>query len=398
MKNISAIKIKQPLGDFFIASIKAKDLLEISFSEVLEYKTETGEMKGNQRRINENRLREIGKYIDTAEMTFPNTIILSVNQNENGEIIEDEKYRWKITRENDNFILSFPEGIKTASIIDGQHRINGFKHISNKERLEMDIVCSIFFELPNPYQAYLFATINGNQKQVDKSLALEQFGYFIAKEESISWTPEKLAANINRNLNFSKNSPLFGLIRLAPVYHNEEFVELNKKWIISTATMMEGILSLFSSNYKRDRIEMLNKPLFGGRSRSMVKAFNDRSPLRQLYLNNKDKEIEEIIFNFFKLVKDLLWDECKDDSYIKKTVGIQALFNFLKALLSNSREINEEIFQNIRSIDFEDNYFQASGIGRTRIKNVLLIGSGLMQIDDLKNDSDKEAIGKLLNG
>jgi hypothetical protein len=70
-----------------------------------------------------------------------------------------------------------------ASIIDCQHRMKGFEYIENESRLEMDLLCSVFFDLPNPYQAYLFATINGNQKRVDKSLALEQFGYYIENEK-----------------------------------------------------------------------------------------------------------------------------------------------------------------------------------------------------------------------
>jgi hypothetical protein len=41
----------------------------------------------------------------------------------------------------------------------------------------MQLICSIFFELPKPYQAQLFATINSTQKPVDKSLTYELFGY-----------------------------------------------------------------------------------------------------------------------------------------------------------------------------------------------------------------------------
>ena len=48
---ISAIKVVQPLGDFYIAKIKARDLLKISTSQVARY-DKNGNVIGNQRPIN----------------------------------------------------------------------------------------------------------------------------------------------------------------------------------------------------------------------------------------------------------------------------------------------------------------------------------------------------------
>jgi DNA phosphorothioation-associated DGQHR protein 1 len=399
MKKIKlrALKVTQPLGDFFVISIKASILKKISFSEPLTYLSEDGTLKGNQRPINEKRLTEIGKYIDTAEMTFPNSIILSVNNNEDGTIIQDTDNRWELKKENDEYFLEFPENIKSASIIDGQHRLNGFDYIKDESRLDMELLCSIFFDLPNPYQAYLFATINGNQKKVDKSLALEQFGYFIEKEEKESWTPEKLAANIARKLNFDKASPLYSLIKLAPIYNNEDFIQLNKSnWLISTSAMIEGILSLFTSNYKRDRIEMMNKKIFYGRDRKMLKNLKDSSPLRDEFLNYKDDDIENVISTFFRIVNEKIWLNTDNNSYLKKTIGIQVLFDLLKESLKKNKELNSDIIDSISHVDFSDNYFQASGIGKTRMRNVIFILNKLKSIEQIENDNDKREILRLI--
>ncbi|MCW4470217.1 DGQHR domain-containing protein [Flavobacterium sp. MFBS3-15] len=394
---LRALKVSQPLGDFFVISVKASIIKQISFSEPLTYLTEDGLLKGNQRPINIKRLSEIGKYIDTAEMTFPNSIILSVNNNEDGTIIEDNNNRWELINENGEYFLEFPENVKSASIIDGQHRLNGFDYISNKSRLDMEILCSIFFDLPNPYQAYLFATINGNQKKVDKSLALEQFGYFIEKENKESWTPEKLAANIARKLNFEKTSPLYSLIKLAPIYDNDDFIELNKSnWLISTSAMIEGILSLITTNYKRDRIEMMNKKIFYGRDRKMLKNFKDSSPLRNEFLNYEDDFIENTVFIFFQAVNEKIWSKVNDKSYLKKTIGIQVLFDLLKESLKRDRELNSNIIDLISDVDFSDNYFQASGIGKTRIRNVIFILNKLKSIDQIENENDKREILRLI--
>jgi hypothetical protein len=46
----------------------------------------------------------------------------------------------------------------------------------------MSLVCSVYFDLPRPFQAQLFATINSTQKRVDRSLTYELFGYNIVEE------------------------------------------------------------------------------------------------------------------------------------------------------------------------------------------------------------------------
>jgi DNA phosphorothioation-associated DGQHR protein 1 len=395
---LRALKVSQPLGDFFVISIKANILKNISFSEPLTYLSEDGILKGNQRPINEKRLTEIGKYIDTAEMTFPNSIILSVNNNEDGTIIQDIENRWELINENGEYFLEFPENIKSASIIDGQHRLSGFDFIKDESRLEMELLCSIFFDLPNPYQAYLFATINGNQKRVDKSLALEQFGYFIENEDKESWTPEKLVANITRKLNFQQNSPLYSLIKLAPIYDNEDFVQLNKaNWFISTAAIMEGILSLITSNYKRDRIEMMNKKIFYGRDRKMLKDIKDSSPLRNEFLNYKDDFIEDIVFSFFQAINEKIWTKTDNpNSYLKKTIGVQALFDLLKESLKINKKFDPIIIEYIAKIDFSDYYFQASGIGKTRIRNVMFILNSIKSIEDIKSEADQKEIKRII--
>jgi len=93
---INALKVSQPLGDFFVVSIPANKLVDICFSEPLRYIDDNGRVQGSQRVKDEKRLKEIGKYIESVEMAFPNSIIISANYNENGQIISDNKDRWRI--------------------------------------------------------------------------------------------------------------------------------------------------------------------------------------------------------------------------------------------------------------------------------------------------------------
>ena len=243
---INAIKVSQPLGEFYIAKIKAGDLLNISTSSITRY-DETGKLRGNQRRLDEKRLKAIANFIKSSEMSFPTSILIAANIDKEGRIIEGENDRWTVRQINssDVYELIIPDKISSL-IVDGQHRLNAFRYV-DQDYMDIELVCSIFIDLPNQYQAYLFATIISNQKRVDKSLALELFGYDLDNEPSNTWSPEKLAVFLTRRLNFSKDSPLYQRVKLAPLYSEiSETVDRNK-WLLSTAAMVEGIMSLSSN-------------------------------------------------------------------------------------------------------------------------------------------------------
>ena len=95
MKKIYGIKVSQPLGDFFIAKIKAKELLEISTSSVARYNKE-GKLIGNQRPLKLPRLKAIANFIKSAEMSFPTSILVAANVDNEGNIIEEQSKRWSI--------------------------------------------------------------------------------------------------------------------------------------------------------------------------------------------------------------------------------------------------------------------------------------------------------------
>lgn len=400
---LRALKVSQPLGNFFVISINAAKLLDICFSEPLKYIDGSGNVQGSQRPQDQKRLKEIASYIESVEMAFPNSIILSANYNENGQIVYDKDDRWRIESDKDGFKLIIPTKQKLAAIIDGQHRLNSFRYVTDNNKLEkIDLLCSVYFDLPNSYQAFLFATINSNQKKVDRSLALEQFGYNVDDENEKSWTPEKFAVFLSRKLNTDKtNSAFYRHIKVAPMNVDSLFNgEKNKDWVVSTATIVDGIASLISANPKRDRILMQQKSFLNGRNRSMLVNIKDNSPLRKQFLNIEDQIIYDIIVNFFKSINEILWVNSNTNSYIKKTVGIQALFDVLKSILkyesNNISKIDFNFYiEKLKNLDFGDKFFQSSGIGRGRIRNTISIKLGLISIEKIKG-KDQDFYQKIL--
>lgn len=392
MKKISAIKVHQPLGDFYIAKIPAGDLMSISTSSVARYNKD-GKLIGSQRQLDISRLKLIANFIKSEEMSFPTSILLAANVNSEGAIIEQPNKRWKVAQTStlDVYEIEIPDGISSI-VIDGQHRLNAFNYTEDAYR-KIEVVCSIFLDLPNPYQAYLFATINGNQKKVDKSLALELFGYDVEDKPTETWSPEKLAVYLTRNFNFKSDSPLFQRIKLAPLFTDIETSVDKSKWLLSTAAMVEGIMLLISSNPQMDRdyLAMKHSIWSMANTRADLKKLRDdkkrdNSVLRSLYLENRDKEIYDIIERYFHAVNDILWKEPNKDSVIFKTIGISVLFDLLKLILKRdkSQPSYHPYIQQIADVDYTSSYFSLSGGGKTKLKRILKYKLGFLTKDELE--------------
>lgn len=383
---IPAIQVQQPIGVFYVASIDAKFLLNVCYStpaKVIDSSESGYRFSGGQRARRSDRLKDIARYIGTDIATFPNSIIVGANYKEDGSLVEEEELKWYVEpAEEDGFYwLVIPSKEKVASIIDGQHRLFAFD-MSEKN---MELTCSVFLDLPVPYHAYIFATININQKKVDRSLAYELFGFGLDQEPPEAWSPETFAVYLARLLNTDRESPLHGHIQIGVQDYNDRIFKGD--WYVSMATIVDGIMNLITANPKQDRDVINSSSLFKKKTRSNLQE-NNKYPLRILYLNTKDVQIFNIIKEYFTVVARLFWHGISERSYIRKTVGIQALFDILKLILEKEcltigmSEIDYSKYLTPSSnIDFSDPFFQASGKGKVRIKNSIAACNNLIDIN-----------------
>lgn len=391
MKNyleLPAIKVSQPLGVFYSVCIKADVLKKITYVARAKYKKDglfdkvLSPITGTQRVNDEKREKEIAIYLESLESALPNSIILGANFYENGSLANDSE-RWRAEEISEGFYkLIIPTEMELASVIDGQHRLNGCTWSIRKD---YSLICSVYLDLPAPYHAYLFATINANQKKVDRSLAYELYGFNLENESRNIWSPEKLSVYLVRRLN-SIDGPLRNKIVLGA---QSEDIETNG--VVSLASMVDSILSLLTSNPKIDRDKILSHRNTNGRK--ALKLKRSSPPLRRKFVDGDDKYIEDLIFDFTKLAHENLIKYQNERSYIKKTVGYQALFDFFRIFLMSEQGIyNGEklsrILREFGDIDFTDNFFTASGLGRGRMKNVMLLKSGLKNIESLSKSND----------
>jgi DGQHR domain-containing protein len=245
-------------------------------------------------------------------------------------------------------------------------------------------------DLPHAYPAYLFATININQRKVDKSLAYEQFGYNLDEESNRGWSPDKLSVYLTRKLNLDPSSPLHGHIKIAPIY-GDDLLPQTGGWQVSTAAIVEGIMKLIASSPTRDR-DLLHKQTQTLRSRESLP--DDSAPLRDVYRSSRDEELFTLLRDYFSKVADILWISANERSYARKTVGIQALFDILRMLAAKKSiaEIPaaaEQILKGSSKVDFSDAVFQASGKGRVLVRNTIWLFGGRVKLGQLPEQDQK---------
>ena len=120
----------------------------------------------------------------------------------------------------------------------------------------------------------------------------------------------------------------------------------------------------------------------------------------------RDIVIYGLILNYVTVVDELFWQKT-EPGFIRKTIGIQALFDILGALLPEqikSTDLTKEAWRRYLTpaarIDFNYRLFHASGSGRTRVKKALLLAMGrltLAEVDKALRGDFERALGPTIN-
>lgn len=420
---VSALKIEQQIGTFFAVVMSARQLLELCYTKAVSARrdpiTHSYVVDGAQRLPDPKRLKSIANYINQIDATFPNSIILAANFQKDelrveGDVdtdLDDEpnedqlqsefRKRWYIevdqiqdangvdTREV--YYLIIPTAEPLAMVIDGQHRLFAFAEAA-PERLDDQLLCAVFIDLPPPMQATIFATINSTQKPVDKSLTYELFGYNVADEREDEWSPEKLAVFLSRRLATDPESKLAGRVGVAPVNDFASFKSIAKgEMKISFSTIVGGILRLITSNARQDA-NKLKRGFFTKRS-SLDSAKKNGPPLRDLYRTSDDGTLYAITRNFVNAAWEIFWKDAPQNSFIRKTVGVQALFDVFREIAgpmyaNGQGDMTQHAFETFlapaANIDFSHIRFQnASGSNRTAIRRIIRARLGLLSPEKL---------------
>ncbi|WP_081060320.1 DGQHR domain-containing protein [Burkholderia territorii] len=382
MNNYSfvAFKCHQPIGEFFTSVIPASILRECAESSPREiHDPESERRTGIQRVINKARLVEIRNYLQTADASFPSSIILSLNTDVEGVIGPDEYgveggALYKIT-------IPLKRGV--FSIIDGQHRLYSFDDQISKN---FDLPVTIFFNLPEEEKAYLFSTINSTQMKVNKSLVYDLFD--LAETRS----PQKTAHSIAQLMNGDEKSALYKRIKLLGVNpkYNEELLY---KGNITQGTFVERVVRLISADPASDR-DVARR---GGELTLVGDEIKRGLIFRQFFVAHQDEAILRILLNYFGCVKQIFSKEwANPGSPLARSIGFGALITLLVPLFKKGaleKNVSYDFFHkelkilhaNYLSSGMEITFenFPAAGNGETKLARQLIAWGNLLGADGL---------------
>jgi len=334
---IAAVKVKQPIGEFFLAVLSARELNRISYADVRRMETEQDSKRevekylGVQRPLKEQRVVQIKQYVLGVDASFPTSVILSISPkcaewNEERQILNLRPY---IADSNIPDDVDIPEN-KIAQILDGQHRVKGLEDWDEKNG-DFQVPVSIFVGADLPTQATIFATVNLTQTKVNKSLAYDLF------ELAETRSPQKTSHNVAVLLDSNLNSPLHKRIkRLGVSTSGRDFEPLNQ------ATFVESLLPLLSNNAVLDRQTLLAKKTI----KWPVPSELQKHIYRSIFIEGKDELIAKALWNYFDAVKTkwpIAWDDSSRGAILPKTNGFRALMRLHRLIYNACNKKSGEI-------------------------------------------------------
>jgi DGQHR domain-containing protein len=324
--SFAAIKITQPIGTFFIASISARDLYNIAFFDIRRRINgdKLEEYMGIQRTVSEKRVNEISAYVTTVDATFPTSVVLAVDEQcatiepldcggaSGGALI------YRLTLSNVNEPEEGEDPIlfrQIARVLDGQHRIRGLEdHLDTI----FDVNVAIFVGLDIASQASIFSVVNLAQTKVNPSLVYDLFEYNKAR------SPEKTCHDVAVALDKAASSPFYERIKRLGVTSAGRFGET-----LSQATFVRGLLPHISNDVVRDRDLGRRGKIPPPPSRQESEKFI----FRKLYIEERDLDIAETLWAYFSAVEEKwprAWKATGRGRILNKTTGFQALMKFLR--------------------------------------------------------------------
>ena len=358
---------RQPVGDIYIAVIPFRDLIRITFFDVrrrLQQDRDFERYLGIQRQLEKKRVDQLAQYVNFADASFPTSIIIAVEQ----DYVSFSEERRSMTLSNfregeDKPSIALP---RLARVLDGQHRIAGLD--DGFRGVDFDLSVTIFVGADISDQAHIFATVNLQQTKVSKSLAYDLY------ELSRSRSPQRTCHDITVALDRDKESPLFQRIKRLGIATEGRVFEP-----ITQATFVEGLMRYISAQPLADRDALLR----GSRLAKVSKDETVRLPLRQMFIDERDIDITQIVYNYFVSVSErwpVAWNQRDRGWMLNRTNGVRALLRFFGPAYRQiarpgdvpSKDGFLSIFQSValQDRDFNvDNFVPGTG-GETRLFNI----------------------------
>lgn len=370
---IYALKVDQPIGEFYIGAVSPKELNKISYVDVREFQLGSPDsIAGIQRTLSASRVRSISKYVNYDYASFPTSIVVAVDERcATIEPHEDHFGMFKITiktYENEEEPNESVPIEKAAKILDGQHRLAGLLEYSGEK--DFDLNLSMFIGIDLDDQAEIFSTVNQAQTKVNKSLVLDLYEY--QQSRSTYRSSHYVAVSLDSD----KNSALHEKIKRIGIAHPERGKGIET---LSQATVVRGLLR----HYPGDPEEEKNK---GRIAKADVPTSSEswkNSIFCEFYRADDTPTIYKIVRNYFGAVAKKwpsVWYDNQASFILNRTNGYNALIRFLRDAYLNilrdedkPRLVSEEEFTvifnsiDLKAADFHSDNYKPGSSGSSQL-------------------------------
>lgn len=379
-----ALRIEQPIGEFFIGKMSAKDLIDISLFDIrrLFGNSDLDEYLGIQRKVSPKRVKEIAQYVTLTDATFPSAVILAVQ----GKcaaiepICKEAPDLFRMTLNNKPGDLDDEETVLfrgIARVLDGQHRIKGLEE-SKHDLSDFEVNVCVFVDADIADQASIFATVNLAQTKVNSSLVYDLLSY------SKSRSPERTCHSVTVALDQSEHSPFYRRIKRLGVATEGRFDE-----ILTQATVVRSLLPYLTSDVLRDRD--IGKR--GGLWKAAEKYNREKLIFRHWFLENRDDEIARQIMHYFEAVRRKWperWEDLSKGNMLPRTNGFRAFMSFLRPAYNYlrsgdfvTRQQFSQLFEQVTLVgpDFNTDNFIPGSSGERKLYRTLIEQTNLGDYD-----------------
>ena len=326
-----AALVKQGNLQLYATSFPVRDLVSEGFYDIERLDPDNPEDKGYQRLLNKSRAKKLADYLVDGQAHqdafLPTSLFLATDKN--------------IAFNPSNNTITFDvKEVGPFSVVDGQHRIEGFKIAAEKkaELLDFEVPVNIAINLPKIAQMCHFLIVNTTQKSVDK--AVEQRIYARLAEDMDFEDVPSLPRWIRRIVDSGDNEQALRLVD----YLNDT---PGSPW--------------------HNKIEMANKDLKTATTnqRTFVKmviryVLTANNPISVRPIDQQQR----IMLNYWSALKNLL--DTGKATVLYKYVGIELFCRFSTPLfnrLQNMNDFKTTTMQDILKSTFENMDGEYAGVG-----------------------------------
>ncbi len=288
--SFTASLITQGKHRFYTLSMPSDVLAETTIVDIRNEEP----VEGFQRVLDERRAMEIATYIDSGFGTIPSSIVLSAQP------VAALAYK------RSPRTLSFANDKKAFLILDGQHRVYGFRMAQSKLRVPV----VIYNNLSRSEECRLFVDINTKQRPVPNELLLD-----IKKLAQTENTTEAQFRDVFDAFNNDPHSPLLGLMspserkkgRISRVTFNHAMKSISESFSDADSAYTYEVMSAYITACKAGlrEIELTNQIVNPTLFRALIQIFPtvaERVADRHTNALTADN-FSEIVLPFFQRVK-----------------------------------------------------------------------------------------------